>query len=180
MAKGAPATEEVKQVVVEAPKQVTGSADFKVGLITVSDRASAGQYPTGDLSGAAMRECCESYPNFFQIDKQVIVNDNKEGIKQAIQSMLDCNLVFTSGGTGFYERDNTPEATLEVIDKKADSLVFYVIQESCKIVPTACLSRAVIGSKGKTMIVNLPGKPKAVKENFEILMRKGILIHALG
>lgn len=128
-----------------------------------------------------MRECCESFPNFFAIDKQVIVSDSKEGIKEALSSMIDrCNLVFTSGGTGFSERDNTPEATLEVIEKRADSLVFYVIQESCKIVPTACLSRAVIGSKGKTMIVNLPGKPKAVKENFEILMRKGILIHALG
>lgn len=91
-----------------------------------------------------------------------------------------CNLIFTSGGTGFYSRDNTPEATLEVIEKRADPLVFYVIQESCKLVPTACLSRAVIGSKGKTLIVNLPGKPKAVKENFEILMRNGILIHALG
>lgn len=94
--------------------------------------------------------------------------------------MLDCNLIFTSGGTGFFERDNTPEATIEVIEKRADPLMVYVIQESCKLVPTACLSRAVIGSKGKTLIVNLPGKPKAVKENFEILMRKGILIHALG
>lgn len=110
----------------------------------------------------------------------MIVNDTKENIKQALESMLDFNLVFTSGGTGFYKRDNTPEATLEVIDKRADPLMMYVIQESVKLVPTACLSRAVIGSKGKTLIVNLPGKPKAVKENFEILMRKGILIHALG
>jgi molybdenum cofactor synthesis domain-containing protein len=94
--------------------------------------------------------------------------------------MLDCNLVFTSGGTGFFTRDVTPEATAEVIEKRADSLIFYVIQESCKIVPSACLSRAVIGMRGQTLIVNLPGKPKAVKENFEILMRKGILVHALS
>jgi molybdopterin adenylyltransferase len=156
------------------------SADFKVGLITVSDRASLGQYPTGDLSGQAMRECCESYPNFFHIAKQVIVDDSKINIKNAISEMLDFNLVFTSGGTGFFERDNTPEVTSEIIEKRADALMVYVTQESCKIVPTACLSRAIIGSKGKTLIVNLPGKPKAVKENFEILMRKGILIHALG
>ena len=96
-------------------------------MITVSDRALAGEYPTGDLSGLAMRECCESYPNFFCIDKQVIVNDSKERIKEALMSMLDCNLIFTSGGTGFFKRDVTPEATLEVIEKKADSLVFYVI-----------------------------------------------------
>ena len=105
----------------------SSDADFKVGLITVSDRASAGLYPTGDLSGQAMRECCESHPNFFGVAKQVIVSDTKEEIKQALLSMLDCNLVFTSGGTGFFERDVTPEATLEVIEKKADSLVFYVI-----------------------------------------------------
>lgn len=55
------------------------------------------------------------------------MSDTKEEIKQALLSMLDCNLVFTSGGTGFFERDVTPEATLEVIEKKADSLVFYVI-----------------------------------------------------
>lgn len=105
----------------------SSTADFKVGLITVSDRASAGEYPTGDLSGVAMRECCEGFPNFFHISKQVIVNDTKERIKEALLAMLDCNLVLTSGGTGFFERDNTPEATLEVIEKKADSLVFYVI-----------------------------------------------------
>lgn len=127
-----------------------------------------------------MKECCESFPNFFHVHKQVIVNDEKDNIKESLMSMLDCNLVFTSGGTGFFERDVTPEATLEVIQKRADSLVMYVINESCKIVPSACLSRAVIGSRGKTLIVNLPGKPKAVKENFEILMRKGILVHALA
>ena len=74
-----------------------------------------------------MRECCESYPNFFGISKQVIVNDTKENIKEALLDMLDCNLIFTSGGTGFFERDNTPEATLEVIEKRADPLVMYVI-----------------------------------------------------
>ena len=93
----------------------------------MSDRASAGEYPTGDLSGVAMRESCESFPNFFQVVKQIIVNDTKDKIKEALLSMLDCNLVFTSGGTGFFERDNTPEATIEVIEKRADSLVFYVI-----------------------------------------------------
>ena len=108
--------------------------------------------------------------------------DEKDQIKVELLRMSDLglNLVFTSGGTGFFERDVTPEATSEVIEKRADNLVVYVMQESMKLVPTACLSRAVIGTRGKTMIINLPGKPKAVKENFEILMRNGILIHALG
>jgi len=73
-----------------------------------------------------MRECCESYPNFYEVAKQVIVDDSKDNIRQAILSMLDCNLVLTSGGTGFFERDNTPEVTAEIIEKRADSLMVYV------------------------------------------------------
>lgn len=109
--------------------------------------------------------------------------DEKDQIKHALIEMCDemgCNLVFTSGGTGFFERDITPEATLEVIHRRAESLANYILMESMKIVPTACLSRAVIGTRGKTMIINLPGKPKAVKENIEILMRNNVLVHALG
>ena len=74
-----------------------------------------------------MKECCDGHPNFFHVAKQVIVSDTKEAIKEAVLQMLECHLVLTSGGTGFSERDVTPEATLEVIEKKADSLVFYVI-----------------------------------------------------
>jgi len=153
-----------------------------VGLITISDRASSGEYPTGDLSGKAMRECCEQYPNYYEISEQIIVPDEKEKIKQALLGMTEkgYNLIFTSGGTGFFERDITPEATLEVIERRAESLANYILMESMKLVPTACLSRAVVGTKGKTMIINLPGKPKAVKENYEILMRNNVLIHALG
>lgn len=91
-----------------------------------------------------------------------------------------CDLIFTSGGTGFAIRDVTPEATASVIDRRADSLSSYVIGEAVKIVPTACLSRGIIGMRGKTMIVNFPGKPKAVKENFEILMRNNVLYHAVN
>jgi molybdopterin adenylyltransferase len=89
-------------------------------------------------------------------------------------------LILTSGGTGFAQRDVTPEATKLVIDRYAESLFQYMIGEAVKIVPTACLSRGIIGMKGKTMIVNLPGKPKAVKENMDILMKNNILTHALG
>ena len=91
-----------------------------------------------------------------------------------------CDLVLTSGGTGFAQRDVTPEATLQIIDRHADALSQYVAAESIKITPMACLSRGIIGMKDKTMIVNLPGKPKAVKENMEILMRNNLLLHALG
>lgn len=98
---------------------------FQVGLITISDRASSGQYPTGDLSGKQMRESCESYPGVFSISEQVIVSDEKELIKEALVKMSEkgYTLILTSGGTGFFDRDVTPEATQEVIEKRADSMV---------------------------------------------------------
>lgn len=118
----------------------------------------------------------------YEIVEQTIIPDEKDKIKEALLSMCSqgYNLVLTSGGTGFFERDITPEATLEVLERRAESLQSYVLMESMKLVPTACLSRAAMGTRGKTMIINLPGKPKAVKENFEILMRNGVLVHALG
>ncbi|CDW71322.1 molybdopterin biosynthesis [Stylonychia lemnae] len=176
-------SQKVENITQQQQIQTNQSADFKVGIITISDRASSGEYPTGDLSGQAMRQCCESFPHYYNIIQQTIVSDDKEKIKGELLRMSDelkCNLVLTSGGTGFFERDITPEATLEVIERRAESLANYILIESMKIVPTACLSRAVIGTRGKTMIINLPGKPKAVKENFEILMRSNVLIHALG
>ena len=91
-----------------------------------------------------------------------------------------CHLILTSGGTGFAPRDVTPEATLGLITKRADQLVMYMNNEAVKIAPTACLSRGVIGMIDNTMIVNLPGKPKAVTENFEILMRKNVIVHAIA
>lgn len=91
--------------------------EFKVGLITVSDRASSGEYPTGDLSGKAMKESCNEFPDTYEVVEQTIVNDDKERIKNTLIEMCDkgYSLVLTSGGTGFFERDVTPEATLEVI-----------------------------------------------------------------
>jgi molybdenum cofactor synthesis domain-containing protein len=128
-----------------------------------------------------MKDCCNEHSDLYEVTEQIIVSDDKEKIKHALISLCDkaCNLVLTSGGTGFFERDVTPEATTEVIERKADSLMTYILTESMKFVPTACLSRAVAGMRGKTLIINLPGKPKAVKENFEILMRNGMLVHAL-
>ena len=103
-------------------------------------------------------------------------------IKEAVEKKVD--LVLTSGGTGFAPRDVTPEATLPLITKRADSLTEYMLREAGKITPMAALSRCLIGvivtETNSTMVINLPGKPKAVKENFEILQRKGVLGHALS
>ena len=92
--------------------------------------------------------------------------------------------MLTSGGTGFAPRDVTPEATSPLLTKRADSLTEYMLREAGKITPMAALSRCQIGvivtEGGSTMVINLPGKPKAVKENFEILQQKGVLGHALS
>ena len=89
------------------------------------------------------------------------------------------NLILTSGGTGLCPRDITPEATKSVIEKDWSSIMVYVTTESCKITPFACFSRAVWGVINNTLIINLPGKPKAVTENLDILMTKNLLKHAL-
>lgn len=92
----------------------------------------------------------------------------------------------TSGGTGFAPRDKTPEAVSTLFVRQADSLNHMMQSEALKITPMACLSRSVIGmvpckggQGGEALVVTLPGKPKAVKENFEILMRKRVLLHCL-
>ena len=91
------------------------------------------------------------------------------------------DLIMTSGGTGFATSDITPEAVLPLVWKRAGSLEGYLLMEAQKITPMACLSRGLIGvlENKKTMIVCLPGKPKAVSENMQILLKNGILVHAI-
>mmetsp|Transcript_44200 Transcript_44200/g.32184 ORF Transcript_44200/g.32184 Transcript_44200/m.32184 type:complete len:124 (-) Transcript_44200:35-406(-) len=116
----------------------------------------------------------------FQVQKQIVVPDEKEKIQEAIVDSLECHLILTSGGTGFTKRDVTPEATAELLEKRADSISQFINLEAVKIVPNACLSRGVAGVIGNTFVLNLPGSPKAVKENLEIIMRKNILLHILN
>jgi len=94
-------------------------------------------------------------------------------------------LVLVSGGTGFTPDDVTPEAVSQILTRRADSLVHYLQTEALKITPMACLARSVIGMIRKAdgsqcTIVTLPGKPKAIFENLEILMRNGVLAHAVA
>jgi molybdenum cofactor synthesis domain-containing protein len=112
----------------------------------VSDRANSGEYK--DLSGPAMRECLDSYGSKFLIKNSTIVPDEIKDIQQAIMAAhIDskANLILTSGGTGFTPRDVTPEATMPLLTKQADSLVQHVMAESSKITPLAYLSRCKIG-----------------------------------
>jgi len=142
---------------------------FTFGVITVSDKGSRGERV--DESGAVAIELLESIGGV--VKKYIIVPDEKEEIKDAIIEMTDnlkVDFVVTSGGTGFSPRDVTPEATLEVIERIVPGIPEAMRAESLKVTPKAMLSRAAAGIRKKSLIVNLPGSPKGVRECLEIIM----------
>jgi molybdopterin adenylyltransferase len=151
---------------------------MKIGRITVSDRASAGIY--ADRSGpeieSVLREVFGSAAKF----ESAIVPDEVELISAALKKFADashCDLVITTGGTGISARDVTPEATRAVLEKELPGFGEIMRMQSFAKVKTAILSRAVAGARGQTLIINLPGKPTAVRECLEILapaIREGV------
>ena len=110
------------------------------------------------------------------------MSDSQEQIIEAFAEAvaLGADFIFSSGGTGFTASDVTPEATKFFIQREAASLTALIQAESLKITPMACLSRGICGIHERTLIVNAPGKPKAVKEVWDILTCKGVLFHALS
>ena len=149
---------------------------FTVGLLTISDRGAAGDYE--DRSGPLMAEILGAKTN-WTISKRGVVPDDLQMIADTLTAWSDqgLSLILTSGGTGFAPRDITPEATLQVIDRQAPGIAEALRAESLKITRHAMLSRAVAGMRGRTLIINLPGSPKAVQESLDILLP--ILPHAL-
>ncbi len=137
------------------------------GFITVSDRSSRGE--RDDLSGPVIKIWANKMG--FQIVDEMIVSDDIEDIKEALIKMSDkgINLILTTGGTGFAARDNTPEATKAVLEKEAPGFAEAMRQKSLEITSHAMLSRAVSGIRKNSLIINLPGSPKAVKENLEFI-----------
>lgn len=116
-----------------------------------------------------------------EIVEKIIVTDDFENLRQTLFTLTereDVNLIVTTGGTGFSERDNTPEATQSVIEKEAAGLAEAMRFETAKKTPTAMLSRGVCGIRNQTLIINLPGSPTAVTECFEVI--KPILQHAVN
>lgn len=114
------------------------------------------------------------------VAERVIVPDEFETIREALIGFADesqVDLILTTGGTGFAERDVTPEATLAVIDREAPGIAEAIRRESAASTKFAMLSRAVAGIRGKTLIINLPGSPKGVRECFAVF--EPVLIHAL-
>jgi molybdopterin adenylyltransferase len=136
-----------------------------IGILTVSDRASRGEYE--DESGPAIRELLGEVLTSEWSDVYRVVPDEVEAIAEALRELADeegCCLVVTTGGTGPALRDVTPEATEAVCDRVMDGFGEQMRAVSLKKVPTAILSRQIAGIRGRTLIVNLPGRPRAIRE----------------
>ena len=137
----------------------------KIGILTLSDRASEGKYD--DLSGAAIKEVLDGWIKSEREYFYEVIPDEIELIKERLKHMIDvlgCDLVLTTGGTGPAPRDVTPEATEAVCEKMMPGFGELMRAESQKIVPTGILSRQIAAIRKKSLIINLPGNPKAIKE----------------
>ncbi|NLY67941.1 MAG: MogA/MoaB family molybdenum cofactor biosynthesis protein [Tissierellia bacterium] len=142
---------------------------YKVGIITASDKGALGQRE--DISGKTIREIVED--RGYRVERAIILPDNEEAIFNEIVYMADelkVDLILTTGGTGFSKRDVTPEATMKACDRMANGIAEAIRYHSLSITPRAMLSRAVSGIRGETLIINLPGSPKAVKEALDYIM----------
>lgn len=139
--------------------------EIKIGIVTVSDRAHAGVYD--DLSGQAIKDTLNDYISSEWTSVYELIPDEKELIEEALKDLADtqeCCLIVTTGGTGPAKRDVTPEATEGVCDRMMPGFGELMRSISLQYVPTAILSRQTAGLRGDTLIVNLPGKPKSIKE----------------
>jgi molybdenum cofactor synthesis domain-containing protein len=138
--------------------------------LTISDRGYQGEYR--DLSGPVIRDMVTDRLG-ATVELEAIVPDERPVIAGTLLSWADeagLDLVLTTGGTGFASRDVTPEATRDVLEREAPGLAEAMRAASLEITPHAMLSRAVTGIRGKTLIVNLPGSPKAVRENLGTIL----------
>ncbi len=147
------------------------TTQIRIGVVTVSDRASQGIY--ADLSGPAIVEWLQwALTGEYEIVAR-LVPDEQDRIEATILELVDlegCCLVLTTGGTGPAARDVTPEATRAVIDRELPGFGELMRAASLKFVPTAILSRQLAGTRGCSLIVNLPGKPKAIGECLQAVM----------
>ena len=150
---------------------------YSVAVITLSDKAFAGERE--DLSGPViekmLEESKEKYNIEFDIKETILLPDGVEGLKKQMIRLADqrqVDLILTTGGTGFASRDMTPEATVAVCDRMANGIADAIRNYSMTITDRAMFSRAVSGIRKKTLIINLPGSPKAVTESLEYILSK--------
>ena len=153
------------------------SVQIRAVVITVSDACSRGERE--DASGEALVELLKGIG--AEIVEKKIVSDDLEPLSDLLRRSADrddVNLVITTGGTGFSPRDNTPEATLAVIQRAAPGLAEAMRMQTRTQTPMAMISRGVCGIRSRALIVNLPGSPKAVRESFEVIAP--VLKHAIA
>lgn len=144
---------------------------IRVGVLTVSTQGAAGERE--DTSGALLVEMVAQHLEGGAVAERGLVPDDPDQIRDTLLHWSDdltLDLIVTTGGTGFSPYDLTPEATRDVIEREAPGLVFAMLQQGLRKTPHAMLSRAVAGMRGRTLIVNLPGSPKAVQENLEAIL----------
>jgi molybdopterin adenylyltransferase len=142
---------------------------FTVGILTISDKGSRGERQ--DKSGETIREILSSTD--VSIVNYDMIPDEKDLIVEKLVKWADednLDVVVTTGGTGLTPRDVTPEATVAVVDRIVPGFAEAMRAESLKKTPHAMLSRAVVGTRGKCLIINLPGSPKAVRECLEVIL----------
>ena len=151
----------------------------KAGVLTLSDRASRGEYE--DLSGPAIVECLEGRQEFDVAWDRVEIHPDEEdtisGILRNWSDEYNLDLILTTGGTGPAPRDRTPEATRAVLQFEIPGIPEAMRAAVRDRVPTTALTRGIAGVRGHTLIINLPGSPKAVRESMEVLF--GFLEHLL-
>lgn len=144
---------------------------MKIGRVTLSDRASAGVYE--DRSGPEIERVLAEHGAAGAEWVRVLIPDDRGGIEAVLRRLCDeerCELVLTTGGTGPAPRDVTPEATRAVIERELPGFGEIMRVQSFAKVPTAILSRSTAGTRGRTLIVNLPGNPKAIGECLPLIL----------
>lgn len=190
---GSTDVKQARVVTPQVPPPPPGSIKFRVGILTISDRASSGEYATGDLSGPAVAESVSATVKSmiqmkandgtleYKLVQSAIVPDDNDAIQGKLKEWSSgdaaLDLILTTGGTGFAPRDVTPEATSAILERECHGLMSFISSECSKMQPLAALSRGTAGVRGRTLIANLPGNPKGVGEVVPLLLP--LALHAI-